>query len=113
MTTVKYSQCPETAPLLKTNSIQQHNTGTNENQYVHIYPNPNNGAMQVEYEMPENETGTFGVYDVIGKKLLNFALYGGKNKFSITGSTLNKGVYFYIASAGSRGIAKGKIVVIK
>lgn len=76
-----------------------------------IYPNPNNGNMQVAYEIPE--TGTFEIYDLFGKKLLSYPLYEGKNTFAISATMLNEGIYFYRATAGNKIIAKDKLVVIK
>jgi hypothetical protein len=81
--------------------------------FVQIIPNPNNGNMQVNYEIHGNTTGIFKVYDITGKKLLSYPLYGGNNTFAITGTTLDKGVYFYQATVESKQIGTGKIVIIK
>ena len=80
---------------------------------VKLYPNPNNGNMNVNYELPENETGTFEIYDLMGKKLYSYPLLGGKNLFSINEETLGQGIYLYKALAGNKLIATDKIVVIK
>jgi hypothetical protein len=81
--------------------------------FMQIIPNPNNGNMQVAYEIPENTTGTFEVYNMMGEKLFSYSLFGGKNTFSISHSDLNQGIYFYKAFAGNKLIAADKIVVIK
>lgn len=78
-----------------------------------IHPNPNNGNMNVEYEIPETETGTFEVYNMLGEKLFSYSLYSGKNTFSISRSDLREGIYFYRAIAGNKQIAADKIVIIK
>jgi len=78
-----------------------------------LIPNPNNGNMQVVYEIPENTTGTFEVFNMIGKKLFSYSLYSGKNTFPISRSDLNQGIYFYRATAGNKQIAKDKLIVIK
>jgi len=78
-----------------------------------VYPNPNNGNMQVSYEIPENTNGTFEVDNLMGEKLFSYSLFGGKNTFSIFRSELEQGIYFYRAMAGNRQIAADKIVVIK
>lgn len=78
-----------------------------------LFPNPNNGNMTVAYELPDNETGTFELYDVIGKKLLSYQLYSGKNTFSISDDKVKKGIYFYKAFSSIKQIAADKIVVIK
>jgi hypothetical protein len=78
-----------------------------------IHPNPNNGNMQVAYEIPKNATGDLEIYDMVGKKLLSYPLYEGKNTFSISATMLKEGIYFYRATAGNKLIAKDKIVIIK
>jgi hypothetical protein len=83
-----------------------------ENKFT-VMPNPNNGNMTVRYEIPETETGTFEVYDFLGKKLLSYSLVGGNNTLSISHEELLQGVYFYRAFAGSKQITSDKIVVIK
>ena len=117
-TTIKYSQCLSTASLLKTNNSNDNisqsavNTATG-NISLQVIPNPNNGNMQVTYEVPANTSGTFEVYNLIGSKLFSYPLTGGKNTFSISRTDLNAGIYFYRAIAGNKLIATDKIVVIK
>jgi len=88
--------------------------------YFSLYPNPNNGAMQIEYEIPVTEAGMptcpigrVEIYDVLGKKLFNQSLFAGKNTFAISGNILDKGIYFYQAIIGNKRIAADKLVVIK
>ena len=85
-----------------------------------IYPNPNNGNMQIAYNIPGNTigkpvspAGRFEVYNMMGEKLFSYSLLGGKNTFSISRPDINQGIYFYRATAGNKLIAKDKIVVIK
>jgi len=85
----------------------------NTNKYIHIFPNPNNGNMQIAYEIPENTIGTFSIYDLMGSQILSYPLNGGKNTLTISGTEINAGIYFYRATAGNKVIAKNKIVVIK
>ena len=81
--------------------------------YFTVMPNPNNGNMSVNYEIPENETGTFEIYDIMGKKLYTYLLYSGKNTFAITEESLSKGIYFYKVFVNDKVIASDKIVIIK
>jgi len=82
------------------------------NTYISVFPNPNNGNMQVSYEIPVNETVLLEIYDMFGKKLLNYTLYSGKNTFAISATSLKEGIYFYRATAGNKQIAADKLVVI-
>ncbi|NTW32040.1 MAG: T9SS type A sorting domain-containing protein [Bacteroidetes bacterium] len=96
------------SPLQKTNMERNES-----NIFLNIIPNPNNGNMQVAYEIPDNTTGTFELYDIIGKKLLSYPLYEGNNTFNISANTLENGIYFYHAIAGNKLIGADKIVIIK
>lgn len=78
-----------------------------------LYPNPNNGNMQVDYQIQENETGLLQIYDIVGRKISAFNLQGGKHTLSITDNNLGKGIYFYKTTIKNILITTGKIVVIK
>jgi hypothetical protein len=123
-TTIKYTQCLSTANLLAPNPNSNKNNGDNNvlqnnnssltgNVSVQVIPNPNNGNMQIVYEIPANTKGTFDVYNLVGNQLFSYPLIGGKNTFSISRSDLNPGIYFYRVTSGNNIIAKDKIVVIK
>jgi hypothetical protein len=84
-----------------------------QNNELKIFPNPNNGDMNISYEIPTEETGVLNVYDLLGNTLLSYPLYGGRNSFAITNTTLTQGIYYYRAISGNKQIAADKIVVIK
>ena len=92
------------------NSISKTN---NPDKYFSLYPNPNYGSMQLKYKIPEEETGKFVVYDMLGNELLSQLLKGGENTVSISHSNLPVGIYFYHAFSNNKQIASDKIVVIK
>lgn len=112
---VKYSQCPANAANLK---FDNHNTSDNEeynnySNFLYVYPNPNNGNMQVTYKLNENETGKFELYDMLGKNVYDKELLSGYNTFLINGTMLENGIYFYRAIAGEETMVTDKIIVIK
>ncbi len=116
--TIKYSQCLSTAPLLKirtTNTNASANTldTLNENSFIKVIPNPNNGNMHVVYKNPGNTTGTFNVYNIMGKQVLSYPLNIGTNTLIISRTDLDPGIYFYRAIAGNKLLGKDKIVIIK
>lgn len=78
-----------------------------------VYPNPSDGNFSVAYEIPNNTTGTFEVYNMMGENLFSYSLYSGKNTFSISRSDLSEGIYFYRAIAGNKQITADKIIIIK
>ena len=78
--------------------------------YLNVFPNPNNGNMQVNYNIPANTEGVLEIFNTVGNKLHTYPLNGGKNSFSMS---LQEGVYFYRATAGNKVIAANKIVVVR
>ena len=78
-----------------------------------VYPNPNNGTMQVDYNISENQKGIFEVYDLTGRKVLTHEMGTGKNSFTISESNLDNGIYFYQVISNNKRIAQNKLVIIK
>ncbi|MBW8050319.1 MAG: T9SS type A sorting domain-containing protein [Cytophagales bacterium] len=78
-----------------------------------IYPNPNNGNFQINYQIPAKQDGAFVIYDVMGRKLKTWQLAGGKNKLYITDIKLNNGLYFYQVIVNDGVIKSNKLLVIK
>lgn len=117
--------CSDIAQSWKTSNISNSDTTSIENvssiikslrnvkDSLSVYPNPNDGNMTVTYYLLAGETGTFAIYDIMGKMLIEYPLYGGLNTFSITNEIFNKGIYTYRALVGDKQIASDKIVVIK
>jgi hypothetical protein len=50
---------------------------------------------------------------MLGKQLLSYPLYSGKNTLTISEESLNQGIYFYRAFSRNKQIAADKIVIIK
>ena len=70
-------------------------TGINDisvNRNFKIYPNPNNGTMQLDYFIAEAEQGEFSIYDINGRKVLKNVLKGGSNQITISGTELENGI---------------------
>ena len=111
VTVIENTLCPTQTLKLQNPAIQQDDVQAQEN-IVKIIPNPNNGNMQITYSIPEKESGTFVIFDITGKEILNFVIKGGNNTFAISGDVLGKGVYIYCFSSNNL-VDKGKIVVIK
>jgi hypothetical protein len=78
-----------------------------------IYPNPNNGYMQVKIHLDESSVGTLIINDITGKKVLDFSLQSSENNFEIKGNDLNAGIYFYSVVVNGRVMQSNKIVIIK
>ncbi|MBL0330075.1 MAG: T9SS type A sorting domain-containing protein [Bacteroidetes bacterium] len=78
-----------------------------------VYPNPNNGVMQMDYTIDEESTGTLIIYDLTGRKLNAYTLTSGTNTLQIDESKLESGIYFYQIIVNNEMIESDKIVIVK
>jgi len=45
---------------------------------ISVYPNPSKGEFSISYFIPQNEKAEFSIYDMVGRKLKNYSLFGKK-----------------------------------
>jgi len=114
--TIKYSQCPDQANNLK---VQHPSTTTIENAQqtkeikVLVVPNPNNGTMQVYYNLKDQSPAFFEIYDLTGRKVFSQQLNVDSRSITISQQQLNGGVYMYSLVQNNAVIAFDKMVIIK
>lgn len=72
--------------------------------FIKVFPNPCKDYIIVEYlNKPENFTGVFELYDIMGKKLLTTTLYQGYDQLLIPMLDLEKGMYYlYVTDTNGR-----------
>jgi len=85
----------------------------NSNQWVKVYPNPSDGDITIQYKFLGTDKCEFELYDVFGRKVYTHPLPSDATSFSLNGTFLSSGVYYYRATQGQKSIGKGKLVVIK
>ena len=86
----------------------------NEIKRAKVYPNPNNGTMQVYYSLQEGKKGEFVLYELTGRKIKTYRLNEGEqNVLVVSEEGLQNGVYFYEVLIDNNKIDNGKIVIIK
>jgi len=79
-----------------------------------VYPNPNDGTMQINYSLEEGQIGKLIIYDLTGRKLNTYSLQEGEhNTLKISEGALKNGVYFYEIIVNGEMIEQDKIVIIK
>ncbi len=78
-----------------------------------MYPNPNNGTMQLSYSLSENETGYVIITNLFGEKVNSYKLINGTNTINITEAELNDGIYFYQVYKNDSKVYTGKIIINK
>jgi hypothetical protein len=77
-----------------------------------IKPNPAREVFSISYLLPQNKSGMFEMYDMVGKKIYSMALPIWSTLQRIETSEMASGVYIGVITSNKRKIEK-KIVVIK
>ncbi len=78
-----------------------------------IYPNPNNGTMQFDYELTEVQSGQLFLYDLTGKIIQSWILKSGQGTMPINEENLNNGIYFYRFIVNGEPVNCDKIIIVK
>jgi hypothetical protein len=78
-----------------------------------VYPNPNNGSMQLAYILNTSESGVFSLHDITGKPIVQYALENSTNKLSIDNLQLSSGIYYYNIYVNDKLVKTEKVVIIK
>jgi hypothetical protein len=78
-----------------------------------LFPNPNNGSMQLDYDLGGYSNATMKLYDVTGKLITSYKLQNNKGTILINEQDLNNGIYFYHILVNDKSIKNDKIVIIK
>ena len=78
-----------------------------------LSPNPNNGTMQFNYSLKNNETAVLKLYDILGKEISEYKLLQGNTTLTINEEKLNSGIYFYKLILNQSLIKSDKLVIVK
>jgi len=79
---------------------------------IFVYPNPNNGNMELEYSFSSSEQATFILYDITGREIVRYPLNANANHLTISETTLRNGIYFYKVISENELIGSDKIIII-
>jgi hypothetical protein len=101
--------------LIKTdvNGISGVDSYNKNNTDFNLYPNPNNGSMQLQYTLTNNQPALFEMVDFTGRLVYSMPLIPSAGSADITATCLSRGVYMYRVVSGGVAAACGKVVVIK
>jgi hypothetical protein len=89
-------------------------TPEKENSLFKLYPNPNDGSMNLIYTMEASSQGQFILYDITGKTISTYVLQQGiNNQLFINETILNNGVYFYKVIIDGIVKTSDKLVIIR
>jgi len=79
-----------------------------------LYPNPNNGNFQINYQLSKGQKGKLIIFDITGKKLFAYRLENEMNYLKISNeSVLKNGLYFYQIIINNNIIVRHKLIIIK
>ena len=79
-----------------------------------LFPNPNNGNMNLLYSMNKASKGDFYLYDITGSLIKKYTLQSGENNlFLINETELNNGVYLYKVVIDNEVKISDKLIIIK
>jgi hypothetical protein len=109
--THKFSQCYSAINLRS--HAQQSTAAADAGFFFNLYPNPNQGSMEISYSIPATEQGRFEIYDQTGRIVFSKDIVGGLVTLPITVEVLNSGVYFYRAYTPIRILVNDRVVIIK
>lgn len=79
---------------------------------VKLYPNPNNGHMQLSYSISEGKRGEFNIMDITGRLLATYQLNAAENILHIEQNELSEGIYLYNVIINQNLIISDKLVII-
>jgi len=95
-------------------AVEKENGMVNEAAFVSkLYPNPNNGRMQLDYRLEEGQQGILQVFDITGKLLRDYRLTAGNNSLYINEEQLDNGIYSYRVLIDEAVILNDKLVIVK
>jgi hypothetical protein len=78
-----------------------------------IFPNPNNGNMQVLYNLNSNKQAKINIFDVNGKIIISKAFDNETNLMQLNINVISNGVYYYQIIGDKSNILKSdKLIII-
>jgi hypothetical protein len=84
-----------------------------QDRLINLYPNPNNGTMQLDSYLTNTESGTFTIYDSNGSKLKTYQLKPESESVFINALNLRAGIYYYEVIVNGKNVKRDKLIIIK
>lgn len=80
-----------------------------------MYPNPNDGVMQFDYFLEDEQEAEMIIYDIFGKIMSSYPIVGNgtANTLKINGRDFQNGIYLYSLKVDGELIESDKIIIIK
>ena len=93
---------------------EEEKTTTNEpvNEFL-LFPNPNNGHMELQYTIHNKQAAQLLIMDVTGRLISNYELPENSSNLHIHELDLKSGVYFYTIKQNNSILKQAKFVIMK
>jgi len=83
-------------------------------QFSNLYPNPSNGSVTLQYELPKNETeGELILYNMQGTEVKRYKVDNTFKDILLDNKQLAAGTYFYQLQTKKGAVGTKKMIVIK
>ncbi len=93
---------------------EEEKTTTNEpeNEFL-LFPNPNNGQMELQYTISNKQAAQLLILDVTGRLISLYDLSENSSNLHIHELDLKSGVYFYTIKQNNSILKQAKFVIMK
>jgi putative ubiquitin-RnfH superfamily antitoxin RatB of RatAB toxin-antitoxin module len=79
----------------------------------HLYPNPNNGEIKIDYSLNEGEMGQMNIYATTGQLVKTVYFIPGLNQMNVSLSELEAGLYLYDLKINGELKEGDRIIIIR
>ncbi len=93
-------------------TVNQNKIPDPENSFV-LYPNPNNGSMNLMYQLKTVQNALLSIYDVAGKVIFKKELNHNSTRTEIDLKEIKEGMYYYKIEAENTTLKADKLIIIK
>jgi hypothetical protein len=80
-------------------------------QKFNLYPNPSQGALQLDYSLDESQTGVLFLTDMTGRTISRYELEAGQTHLELHEEVLSNGLYLYSIYLGKEKVKTGKFSI--
>jgi hypothetical protein len=78
-----------------------------------LFPNPNNGQMELQYMIHNKQAAQLTITDVTGRLISNYELPENSSNLHINELELKSGVYFYTIKQNNSILKQAKFIIMK
>ena len=88
-------------------------SGSEKEQYIHIYPNPADDLLNIDYEITDGEKGEIIVADITGREVTRQILESNSKTLTLSTKYLPNGIYQLRLVIDDELLGNQKLVIVK